>query len=93
MFAACLINDGVDKFFGESLALFTALIFLKDLGTKKDPSRSIQLGCSLDGPHTLAIQSFISESVLLVAHGVIDIKITNEIIINITSYIKLYYTL
>lgn len=64
-FAACLINDGVDKFFGESLALFTALIFLKDLGTKKAPSRSIQLGCSLDGPHTLAMKSFISESVLL----------------------------
>lgn len=65
MFAACLIDDGVDKFFGESLALLMALIFLKDLGTKKDPRRSIQLGVSFDGPHTLAIQSFISDSVLL----------------------------
>ena len=82
MFAACLINDGVDKFFGESLALFTALIFLKDLGTKKDPSRSIQLGCSLDGPHTLAIQSFISESVLLGPSILLDASIVSIIQLN-----------
>ena len=85
MFAACLINDGVDKFFGESLALFTALIFLKDLGTKKDPSRSIQLGCSLDGPHTLAIQSFISESILLDASIVSIIQLNQLNDTNVVS--------
>ena len=85
MFAACLINDGVDKFFGESLALFTALIFLKDLGTKKDPSRSIQLGCSLDGPHTLAIQSFISESILLDA-SIVSIIQLNQL--NDTNFVS-----
>lgn len=85
MFAACLINDGVDKFFGESLALFTALIFLKDLGTKKDPSRSIQLGCSLDGPHTLAIQSFISASILLDA-SIVSIIQLNQL--NDTNFVS-----
>jgi hypothetical protein len=66
MIAACLISDGVEKFFGESLSLVMAIIFQKDLGTKKqEPAKLIQLGLSLDGPHTLAIQSFISESVLL----------------------------
>ena len=63
--AACLIGDGVEKLFGESLSLVMALVFLKDLGTKKDPARPIQIGLSLDGPHTLAMQSFVSESVLL----------------------------
>jgi hypothetical protein len=65
MVASCLISDGVEKFFGESLSLVMALIFLKDLGTKKDPSTPIQNGLSLDGPQTLAIQSFVSELVLL----------------------------
>ncbi len=63
--ASSLIGIGVEKFFGESLSLAIALIFLKDLGTKKDPARPIQIGLSLDGPHTLAILSYISESVLL----------------------------
>jgi hypothetical protein len=65
MVAACLISDGVETIFGESLSLAMALIFLKELGTKKDPARPIQIGLSLDGPHTLAMQSFISGSVLL----------------------------
>lgn len=65
MVAACLIGDGVEKLFGESLSVVMALVLLKDLGTKKDPARPIQIGLSLDGPHTLAMQSFVSESVLL----------------------------
>ena len=63
--ASSLIGIGVEKLFGESLSLAIALIFLKDLGTKKDSARPVQIGLSLDGPHTLAIQSFISESVQL----------------------------
>ncbi|KAL7545932.1 hypothetical protein ACHAWF_009281 [Thalassiosira exigua] len=51
--------------FGESLSMATTLIFLKDLGSKRAPAPVIQKGLSLDGPHTLAMVSYISESLLL----------------------------
>ena len=55
-----LVDDGVDFFFGESLSLAISLIFLKDIGT-----RATQRGMSLDGPHSLALQRFLTESLLL----------------------------
>lgn len=63
--APLLVNDGVVSFFGESLSLATALIFLKDIGTKTDQAEIVQSGMSLDGPHSLAIESFLAESLLL----------------------------
>ncbi len=60
-----LVDDGVENFFGESLSLATALIFLKDIGTKADPATSTQRGMSLDGPHSLALETFLTESILL----------------------------
>lgn len=86
MVAACLISDGVEKLFEESLSLVMALIFLKDLGTKKDPARPIQNGLSLDGPHTLAIQSFISESVLLGPSILAETSILSAIQLNRLSF-------
>ena len=62
--AATLHGDGVEPFLGECLSKAMALIFLKDLGTRKDHAPDIQKGMSLDGPHTLAIFSFISEAML-----------------------------
>ena len=51
---------------GKSLSVVMALIFLKDMGDKKsssDPAN--QKGMSLDGPHTLTMESFVTESLLL----------------------------
>lgn len=64
--ASSLVGDGVESFFGESLSVAYALIFLKDLGTKKTLPPAIQKGMSLDGPHTRAIlECFVSESIRL----------------------------
>lgn len=63
--ANLLENDGVENFFGESLSLATTLVFLKDIGTKTDPAPSTQRGMSLDGPHSLAMETFLAESLLL----------------------------
>jgi len=63
--ASCLVNEGVEQLFGESLCLASMLIFLKDLGDKKSSAPDIQKGLSLDAAHTLAMTSFISESLLL----------------------------
>lgn len=63
--ANMLVNDGVENFFGESLSLATALVFLKDIGTKTDPAPSTQRGMSLDGPHSLAMETFLVKSLLL----------------------------
>lgn len=62
--ASRLVNEGVEQLFGESLCLVSMLIFLKDLG-KKSSAPGIQKGLSLDAAHTLAMTSFISESLLL----------------------------
>ena len=56
----------VEDLLGESLSVVMALILLKDMGDKKsssDPAN--QKGMSLDGPHTLTMESFVSESLLL----------------------------
>ena len=63
--AAPLASNGVESFLGESLSVATLIIYLKDLGTKKVPAPAIQKGMSLDGPQTLAIESFVSASLLL----------------------------
>ena len=84
--ASCLLGVGVEKFIGESLSLAIALIFLKDLGTKKEPVRLIQIGLSLDGPHTLAIQSYISESVLLGPSILAETSILSIIQLNQSSF-------
>jgi len=62
--ASCLVNEG-KQLFGESLCLVSMLIFLKDLGDKKSSAPDIQRGLSLDAAHTLAMTSFISETLLL----------------------------
>ena len=87
MVAACLIGDGVEKLFGESLSVVMALVLLKDLGTKKDPARPIQIGLSLDGPHTLAIQSFVSESVILGPSIIAETIILSVIQLNRSSFV------
>jgi len=63
--ASCLVNEGLEQLFGESLCLASMLIFLKDLGDKKSSAPDIQTGLSLDAAHTLAMTSFISESLQL----------------------------
>ncbi|KAL7540269.1 hypothetical protein ACHAXR_009992 [Thalassiosira sp. AJA248-18] len=63
--AASLVCDGAEPFLGECLSTAMSLIFLKNLGTKKAPAPAIQKGMSLDGPHTLAVFSFVSEAMLL----------------------------
>jgi len=65
LIASTLANDGVENFFGESLSLAAALMFFKDIGTKSDQATLTQSGMSLDGPQTLAIESFLAESLLL----------------------------
>lgn len=63
--ASVLVNDGVESFLGESVALATALIYLKDIGTRTDLAALVQKGMSLDGAHTLAIETFLTESLIL----------------------------
>ena len=63
--ASCLVNEDVEQLFGESLCLVSMLIFLKGLGDKKSSAPDIQKGLSLDAAHTLAMTSFLSESLLL----------------------------
>jgi len=63
--AASLVGDEVESFLGESLSLAMMLIFQKDLGTRRTAAPDIQRGMSLDGPHTLAVDTFFSESMLL----------------------------
>jgi hypothetical protein len=65
LIASTLANDGVENFFGESLSLAAALVFLKDIGTKSDQATLTQSGMSLDGPQTLAIETFLAVSLLL----------------------------
>ncbi len=61
--ASSCVNEGVESFLGDSLALASSIIFLKDMGGKK--AQHPTLGMSLDGPHTLAIEAFTAESMLL----------------------------
>jgi len=60
-----LVADNVQILFGESVSLAMLFIFMKDIGGKKRPAPDMQRGMSPDGPQTLAISDFISESMLL----------------------------
>ena len=63
--AASLLADGVEPLIGDCLSTAISLLFLKDLGSRKAPPPTIQIGMSLDGPHTLALMDFASEAMLL----------------------------
>lgn len=63
--ASHLIADNVQDLIGSTLYATIALTFGKDLGSKKAPPSTIQNGMSLDGPQTLAMMEFATESILL----------------------------
>lgn len=56
-------HNGIEDIIGASLNACTALIFMKDLGTKKTPPPTVQRGMSLDGPQTLAMTDFMAEAI------------------------------
>ncbi|KAL9179854.1 hypothetical protein ACHAXT_007824 [Thalassiosira profunda] len=63
--ASSLADHGMTTFLGDSLSVAMALIFLKDVGTKHSAAPDSQNGMSLDGPQTLALERFVTASLLL----------------------------
>lgn len=58
-------EDGIQDIIGASLSTCIALVFMKDLGSKKSPPPAVQRGMSLDGPQTLAMTDFMAEAISL----------------------------
>ena len=77
----------VQSLLGDSLSIAMLFIFLKDIGGKKRPQPVVQRGMTPDGPQTLAICEFMTESMLLgpsILHGGI-LALSSHLQLNITN--------